>query len=209
MNDQSLVPVFSGCLNNETVQLCDARLLHAALAVGRRFASWITDRIKEYGFIENQDFIAISQKREIGHGRGKTEYHLTLDMAKELAMVERSDIGRQVRRYFIECEKRAVAVNLPRQTRRSTTPLENLHLLVGHMIWLNAWHKHYAPALKLLNPKMALQIATRFQEADYTARAMARRYHLCVPDAKAISAYQWDIPAHQQSQMFTTAKRCY
>uniref|UniRef100_T1HDQ2 AntA domain-containing protein n=1 Tax=Rhodnius prolixus TaxID=13249 RepID=T1HDQ2_RHOPR len=69
------------------------------------FATWITERIAEFGFVENQDYIAISQNREIGHGRGRKDYHLTLDTAKELAMVEHNDKGRQVRRYFIECEK--------------------------------------------------------------------------------------------------------
>ncbi|EKA6116864.1 antA/AntB antirepressor family protein [Salmonella enterica] len=100
-----LIPVFNGTINNESVLLCDARELHNFLGVGKRFASWITDRIEQYGFIENQDYIAISQNREIGHGRGKIDYHLTLDTAKETAMVERNEKGRQIRRYFIECEK--------------------------------------------------------------------------------------------------------
>ncbi|EKY8361517.1 antA/AntB antirepressor family protein [Salmonella enterica] len=100
-----LIPVFNGTINNESVLLCDARELHTFLGVGKRFASWITDRIEQYGFIENQDYIAISQNREIGHGRGKIDYHLTLDTAKETAMVERNEKGRQIRRYFIECEK--------------------------------------------------------------------------------------------------------
>ncbi|EIT8510854.1 antA/AntB antirepressor family protein [Salmonella enterica] len=100
-----LIPVFNGTISNEPVLLCDARELHTFLGVGKRFASWITDRIEQYGFIENQDYIAISQNREIGHGRGKIDYHLTLDTAKETAMVERNEKGRQIRRYFIECEK--------------------------------------------------------------------------------------------------------
>lgn len=100
-----LIPVFNGTINNEPTLLCNARDLHEFLGVGKRFASWITDRIEQYGFIENQDYIAISQNREIGHGRGKIDYHLTLDTAKETAMVERNEKGRQIRRYFIECEK--------------------------------------------------------------------------------------------------------
>ncbi|WP_105450353.1 antA/AntB antirepressor family protein [Escherichia coli] len=106
MNAQ-LIPVFNGTISNETALLVNARDLHTFLNVGKRFASWIVERIAEYGFVENQDFMIISQVREkIGRGRPAKDYHLTLDTAKELAMVERNEKGRQVRRYFIECEKR-------------------------------------------------------------------------------------------------------
>ncbi|MEF4117682.1 antA/AntB antirepressor family protein [Escherichia coli] len=106
MNAQ-LIPVFNGTISNATALLVNARDLHTFLDVGKRFASWIVERIAEYGFVENQDFMIISQAREkIGRGRPAKDYHLTLDTAKELAMVERNEKGRQVRRYFIECEKR-------------------------------------------------------------------------------------------------------
>ena len=109
MNTSFLVPVFSGSFNTQTELLCNARDLHKALQVGRKFATWITERIKEYVFVENQDYILISQNGEIKTGRGgdrrSKEYHLTLDMAKELAMVEKTEVGRQVRKYFIQCER--------------------------------------------------------------------------------------------------------
>ncbi len=108
-----LIPVFSGEINNQSTQLINARDLHAFLGVGKHFASWITDRIKYYGFVSSTDYIVVSQKREIGKGRGKTEYHLTLDMGKELAMVERNEKGRQARRYFIDCEKRLQQGQVP------------------------------------------------------------------------------------------------
>lgn len=104
MNTQ-LIPVFSGSIADQNTLLVNARDLHCFLGVGKRFATWVTERISEYGFVEKEDYIAISQKREIGHGRGRRDYHLTLDTAKELAMVERNDKGRQIRSYFIECEK--------------------------------------------------------------------------------------------------------
>lgn len=120
MNSQ-LIPVFNGDISNESTLLCDARELHRHLEVGKHFASWIKERIAEYGFVENQDYVLITQIRETKTGRGgdrrSKDYHLTLDTAKELAMVERNEKGRQVRRYFIECEKRIhnqVAV-LPQQ----------------------------------------------------------------------------------------------
>ncbi|EFE5033428.1 TPA: antA/AntB antirepressor family protein [Escherichia coli] len=102
-----LIPVFNGTIANETALLVNARDLHTFLDVGKRFASWIVERIAEYGFVENKDFMIISQVREkIGRGRPAKDYHLTLDTAKELAMVERNEKGRQIRRYFIECEKK-------------------------------------------------------------------------------------------------------
>ncbi|EOK7014078.1 antA/AntB antirepressor family protein [Escherichia coli] len=109
-----LIPVFNGTISNETTLLVNARDLHTFLDVGKRFASWIVERIAEYGFVENQDFMIISQVREkIGRGRPAKDYHLTLDTAKELAMVERNEKGRQIRRYFIECEKKLRQSLLP------------------------------------------------------------------------------------------------
>ena len=82
----------------------DARELHEFLQVGRDFTSWIKQRIEKYGFIEGQDFSPDLGKSN--GGRPSTEYTLSLDMAKELAMVENNDQGRKARRYFIEVEKR-------------------------------------------------------------------------------------------------------
>ncbi|HAJ5482029.1 TPA: phage antirepressor Ant, partial [Escherichia coli] len=93
----------------ETALLCNARDLHAFLGVKKVFAAWITNRISEYKFIENQDYILLSNLGKQTSGRGghnRKDYHLTLDTAKELAMVERNEKGRQIRRYFIECEKK-------------------------------------------------------------------------------------------------------
>lgn len=103
-----LIPVFNGTISNETALLCNARDLHAFLGVKKVFAAWITNRISEYEFIENQDYILLSNLGKQTSGRGghnRKDYHLTLDTAKELAMVERNEKGRQIRRYFIECEK--------------------------------------------------------------------------------------------------------
>lgn len=103
-----LIPVFNGTINNEPTLLCNARDLHEFLEVGKDFSTWIRTRITEYGFVENQDFILLPKNGEQKIGRGghnRKDYHLALDTAKELAMVERNEKGRQIRRYFIECEK--------------------------------------------------------------------------------------------------------
>ena len=89
--------------NEKGAQMVDARELHTFLEIGKFFSNWIKDRIDEYGFEEGKDFLPKLAKST--GGRQKKEYLLTLDTAKELAMVERSEKGKQARRYFIEVEK--------------------------------------------------------------------------------------------------------
>ena len=99
-----LIPVQRNAEGEATV---NARDLHAFLEVGKMFAHWIQDRIKHFEFVENQDFIILAEigKNSEGRGQPKKDYHLTLDMAKELAMIERSPRGKEARQYFIACEK--------------------------------------------------------------------------------------------------------
>ena len=94
--------------------MIDARRLHEWL--GHRtdqFQKWMQGRIEDYGFVEGADF---SSNRIKTKGRLRIDYLLTVNMAKELAMVERSQIGQLTRRYFIEMEQAA-------------TPLETLGFL--------------------------------------------------------------------------------
>lgn len=72
-----------------------------------KFADWITRRITQYGFIENQDYIV---KTTYTGRRPRKEYFVTLDMAKELCMVENNDKGKEARQYFIKCEKELQAI---------------------------------------------------------------------------------------------------
>lgn len=108
------IPVTVGTIGQTTGQTCNARDLHQGLKVGRDFSNWIKGRIAEFGFQEGEDFaISLAKSGEqdaqkIGNwgGANRTDYLLTLDMAKELAMLENNETGRSVRRYFIACEKR-------------------------------------------------------------------------------------------------------
>lgn len=106
MDNSALVPVFAGTIQNQPAQLCNARDLHTFLEVGDRFDQWIYRRIEQYGFADGEDFCTVLCKTSKRGGRPATDYHLTLDMAKELAMVENNAKGREVRRYFIACERR-------------------------------------------------------------------------------------------------------
>ncbi|AQX20213.1 antA/AntB antirepressor family protein [Bartonella sp. WD16.2] len=101
----NLIEIKESTVGQETVQTVSARELHAFLEITSKFADWIKNRIKECNFRENIDFVTLSKNLEKG---GKTkEYHITLDMGKHLAMIERNEKGHQARQYFIECERKA------------------------------------------------------------------------------------------------------
>ncbi len=82
------------------------RDLHEFLEVGRDFSNWFKDRVEKYGFEEGEDFSPILANSIESIGRPKKEYIIKMDMAKELAMVENNEKGRQARKYFIKCEKK-------------------------------------------------------------------------------------------------------
>ena len=115
LNTSEILTIQTREFNNRTHETIDAKKLHAFLGVGRDFSNWIKSRIKQYEFAENEDFILIPLNDQSGFspkraktsntgGRPSKDYFITLDMAKELAMVERNEKGREARRYFIECE---------------------------------------------------------------------------------------------------------
>lgn len=91
--------------NEQGLQVASARDLHEFLEVRTKFTDWMKSRIEKYGFIEGEDITLLSENSD-KVGRPEHDYALTLDTAKELAMVEGNDKGKQARRYFIECEKR-------------------------------------------------------------------------------------------------------
>lgn len=107
MTTTDLVPVFTGTLAGQDTPLCNARDLHAFLQSEQEFANWIKFRI-ECGFTEGEDYLITLSNRSDGRaGRRRTDYHLTLEMAKHIALMERNEQGHQVRRYFIAMEKQA------------------------------------------------------------------------------------------------------
>lgn len=95
-----LIPI----IKQENSQLVDANKLYDFMEVDTPFHKWIARRIEEYTFTEGTDFW--TKMSESNGGRPAKEYHISLDMAKELAMVERNEKGKLARKYFIEVEKR-------------------------------------------------------------------------------------------------------
>lgn len=96
----SIIPVTIDIETKE--QLVNGRDLHEGLGSKRQFSDWIKQRIDKYGFVDGEDFTV---HKFVNGKTVQIDYILTLDMAKELAMVDGSEKGREVRRYFINCEK--------------------------------------------------------------------------------------------------------
>jgi phage anti-repressor protein len=101
---QEIIPVGTGRLGLEVSSIT----LHGKLGSKQQYADWIKNRIKRYGFEEGIDFFITLRKINSAvkrAGRPTAEYIVTLDVAKELAMLEENEAGRAMRRYFIEVEK--------------------------------------------------------------------------------------------------------
>ena len=97
--------------NEQGIETVNARELHAFLEVKTRFNDWIANRISEFGFTENKDFVSLTEN--LVSGGKQNVFHISIDMAKELSMLERNDKGKQARLYFIECERIAKAKQVP------------------------------------------------------------------------------------------------
>jgi anti-repressor protein len=101
------------------------RELHDFLEVGRDFTNWMKQMIG-YGFSEHVDYETCSPNlaSEKHGGQNKIDYRMTIEMAKEICMIQRTDRGKQARQYFIECEKRLKAVNVPHDSYMISDPVE-------------------------------------------------------------------------------------
>lgn len=160
--DNQLIPLTS---NGET-QAVMGRDLHTFLESKEPYTRWISRLIEKYGFVAGQDFMTkMSETSDLG-GRPKQDHILTLDMAKELSMVQNNDRGRQARQYFIECERRA----------KEATP---------------ALPQDYASALRELAATVeAREIAEkRAAEQESIAHQHAKRLELAAPKVAKADAH--------------------
>lgn len=92
--------------DRDGIQAVMGRDLHAFLGIGKDYTTWFKD-MTAYGFVAGQDFSPISGNTSPAGGRPRIDHIVSLDMAKEISMIQRTDKGKQARQYFIECERRA------------------------------------------------------------------------------------------------------
>ena len=138
--------------DNERITL-SARDLHEFLEIKTHFKDWFP-RMKEYGFEEGVDFCSFLS--ESTGGRPATDYQITIDMAKEICMIQRSDKGKQARQYFLQLEKEW---NTPEKVMARALLLANRNIES-----LTAANN----SLKIENKAKDQQIAELKPKADYT-----------------------------------------
>lgn len=100
--ENELVPVYETSTGEKVV---NGRELHSVLQSRQDFSTWVKARLKECDAIENEDYDRFHKKMEANNAT-MIEYIIKLDIAKEMAMLERNEKGKQVRRYFIQIEKK-------------------------------------------------------------------------------------------------------
>ena len=151
IQNQELFQIFETEVNGILIKTVNARELHSFLDIQTKFATWISNRISKYSFEENHDYLTVSKNLENG-GRS-IEYNITLDMAKELSMVENNEQGRLARRYFIECSNKADKVlkllySLEYQPKTDLLYLKDNSYVTDSLILSNLVGKHHYHILR-------------------------------------------------------------
>ncbi|RUR68657.1 hypothetical protein EJP67_16465 [Variovorax guangxiensis] len=108
------IAINSRQLGNELKPTVNGRDLHRELGIGKDYTNWAKAQIKRGGFVENSDYVVLAQKGgNLAGGRPSTEYCFTVEAGKHIGMLSGTAKGREVREYFLECERRAKGATLP------------------------------------------------------------------------------------------------
>jgi len=201
MTNSNLIPVFNGLIQNQPVQLCNARELHTFLEIQTRYNDWIKNRINEYGFIQDEDYLVITERT---NGRPRKEYHITLDMGKELGMVERNERGRQIRKYFIECERRASQpkqIALPEPEKKFTFEFTEYELQELAWLWFAfkrgiGTFQHIEKAFNVLGSNMSGQIYGQAYEYLSVLRSTNQILNRITSDFDIDQMTNWRVLKH-------------
>ena len=147
--EDDLVPVYETDTGERVVYGSE---LHEVLGVKSRYREWIDRRFSDTDAVENEDF----QAAEISAPSGQTrkDHIIKLDTAKEMAMLERNDKGKQVRRYFIEVEKKYRKMNGPSIAQ---DPMQELSPQLQLLINMELQQKELDAKLSRLEDRTARQ----------------------------------------------------
>lgn len=137
---QNLIEIQKKEIGTEEVNSVNAREIHSFLKVKTEFSHWIKRAIKKYDFLENVDYLTVVKK----DGRQTLkDYIVTIDMAKELSMLENNEKGKEIRKYFISCEKKVLNQNqnitpaLIEMQKTNQAIIESNQQIVSHLTQMN------------------------------------------------------------------------
>ncbi|MDN6883911.1 antA/AntB antirepressor family protein [Variovorax sp. CAN2819] len=101
-------------IGDELTPTVNGRDLHRELGIGKDYTNWAKAQIKRGGFVENSDYVVLAQKGvNLTGGRPSAEYHFTVEAGKHIGMLSGTTKGREVRKYFLECERRVKSAAVP------------------------------------------------------------------------------------------------
>ncbi|EMF7817900.1 antA/AntB antirepressor family protein [Campylobacter coli] len=186
---QTQIQIYNDKTIGAEINSANAREIFYYLNSLQDYSNWIKNRINQYDFIENQDYII---ELVYTKGRPRKEYYVTLDMAKELCMVENNEKGRQARRYFIECEKRLK--NLEQEKMQKLAFNQSL----GYKSQLKQQKEHYENKIK------ALQYDLEHKKELSFKRKLSEKELL---ELRKILAKDYDIVCFKEWEMSLVAEK--
>lgn len=174
--ENSIVPIYEkNCIDGSNLheQVVNARELWQMLESKQEFSNWVKKRIIDVDAIENIDYYTIDKKinRQI-----LKEYIVTIDIAKEMSMLERNEKGKMIRRYFIEAEKRYRDIKITRARSKAERRLftDVLRELLPESPHKNMQYKNYTDLVyKVVTGYNAKQLRVLYDKPkDYNVREL-------------------------------------
>ena len=157
LNFSKLLPIQSHHLNDDEINTINSRQLHSTLAIKKQFSNWIENQIQRAGLVKNVDYIVLNQ--QVKHKSGTkhiTDYILTLDSAKHIAMMSQSKKAKDVRDYFIETEKNYISL-LKKKALANTPTLSLTSSLTDELFKRNELKKLTPNEIRVLSTLIKLQ----------------------------------------------------
>lgn len=189
------INAFTGTINNQPTLLINARDLHKVLQVKTRFDIWINRRLEDNLFLENVDFLNVIKSERVKTGVwGSREmevkdYHLTIDTAKHLCLMEHSEIGYKIRQQFIEDDNKMRAL-IP-QLKAELSEAKQQLISIPAFIRQNPNHAH----------RLAEQAKTAFLNVHPKAKALQRYREMGLNTAEIATLLELSV--HQVKRLIT------
>lgn len=149
------LPVGTATIEGTQQRTVNGRDLHAALKIGRDYPTWVKAQIEKAGFIEGKEYLKISSNINFPQtgeaenkgkfSREKIEYFFTLSAAKEIAMMSKSPVGKEIRLYFIKCEEALKTI------RAYPVSSQNIEVFVKQVTTYTIRQKEASDSAKKLN----------------------------------------------------------